>query len=165
MVAALGGEPTGGAGAFDPYRPPAPGAPAQLLHADDMYEGWDGLETLDAVLVDQVIEPLAAGRGADFRMWDWHQSRRTHRIPVDPRAFLVVEGVGVGQRSARRCAALLLWVDAPEAERLARGVARDGEGMRAEWLRWQPREAAHFAREGTRAAADLVIDGTSPIPD
>ncbi len=165
LVAALGGESSAGPGTFDPARACARGAPAQLLHADDMYEGWDGLETLDAVLVDDVLEPLAAGRDASFRMWDWEQSARTHEVPVPVRPFLVIEGVGVGQAAARAFASLLVWIEAPADVRLRRGLERDGEAMRDEWLRWLPREAAHFAVEGTRAAADVVLDGTAAIPD
>ncbi|WP_084104067.1 uridine kinase [Demequina sp. NBRC 110056] len=165
ITVALGGEPSAGAGTYDPSRAPAPDAPAQLLHADDMYEGWDGLEQLDEVLVTQVLEPLAAGQEAGFAMWDWQRGERTDRIAVPVRPFLVIEGVGVARREARAFSVCTVWVEAPEEVRLARGIARDGEGMRAEWLRWQPREMTHFTLDGTREAADMIVDGTSPIRD
>lgn len=165
IVASLGGDPSPGPGTFDHPRAHAREKPAQVLHADDMYEGWDGLETLDAVLVDQVLRPLSAGRDASFRMWDWEASARTHEIPVPVRPYLVIEGVGVGREAARRLAGLLVWVEAPADVRLRRGLERDGESMRDEWLRWQPREDAHFAADGTRAAADVVVDGAVPLPD
>ena len=44
--------------------------------------------------------------------------------------------------------------------RLARGLARDGEALRDEWLRWAEREQAHFAADRTRERADVLVDGT-----
>lgn len=49
--------------------------------------------------------------------------------------------------------------------RLARGLARDGADLEPAWQRWLVTEAAEFAREHTRARADLRVDGTSPTGD
>jgi len=162
VAVALGGAPSRGAGTFDPAAP-LPAIP--ILHGDDMYEGWSGLTSLNDVLVGQVLEPLSHGVEGGFRMWDWHRSRRTHRIPVPPTQFLVVEGVGVASRAARDHASFVAYVEAPWEARLARGVARDGEAMRDEWLRWHPIEDQYLAEQGTREAADVVVDGTRGRPD
>jgi hypothetical protein len=72
---------------------------------------------------------------------------------------LVVEGCGSGARVlADRCS-LLVWVEAPQPLRIARGLARDGARLEPEWLRWQQTEAVEFAREGTRDRADVRVDG------
>jgi uridine kinase len=73
---------------------------------------------------------------------------------------LVVEGCGAAQRSVDAFASLRIWVEAPAALRLERGLARDGEAIRAEWERWMTLEAEHFARESTRERADVLVDGT-----
>ncbi|WP_296664825.1 hypothetical protein [Demequina sp.] len=138
--------------------------PVQVLHGDDMYEGWSGLATLDGVLIDGVLDPLSRGESGTFRRWDWHLGRRAEKIVVPPRPFLVVEGVGVASRRARAHASMLIYVDAPWETRIARGIARDGEAMREEWERWQVSEAAHLEAAGTRDAADVVLDGTAPVP-
>jgi hypothetical protein len=52
-------------------------------------------------------------------------------------------------------------VEAPRTVRMARGIARDGEALRAQWLRWQQQEEAEFAGQDTRARADLLVDGTA----
>ena len=44
---------------------------------------------------------------------------------------------------------------------LARGVTRDGQEMRGHWLRFRETEDAHFARDGTRDRADVIVDGTA----
>jgi hypothetical protein len=40
-------------------------------------------------------------------------------------------------------------------------VARDGEALRGEWERWAVREQRHFAADGTRERADLMVDGSA----
>lgn len=146
-----------------------------VLHGDDMYEGWGGLPTLWETLGEQVLEPLARGEAARFRRWDWARGERAEWIEVgaaDGRGeggnvpdALVIEGVGVAGRLARPYASLVIYVEAPWDVRLARGIQRDGEAMREDWLRWEAAEAPILGAEGTRGAADLVIDGTRPIPD
>jgi uridine kinase len=141
-----------------------------VLHGDDMYEGWEGLPAVWETLGEQVLEPLARRERARFRRWDWAMGERAEWIDVravDGRATdaLVIEGVGVAGRRARDYASLVIYVEAPQDVRLARGVARDGEGMRDEWLRWQDAEAPILLAEDTREAADVVVDGTRPVRD
>lgn len=157
IAVALGGTASAGAGTFDPACPVADDAGVQTLHADDMYEGWAGLATLDNVLIGQVLNPLAHDRAGGFRAWDWIASSRGPTIPVPPRPYLVIEGVGVASRAARTHASCVIYLDAPRELRLERGIARDGEHMRAEWLRWQEAEESHLEASGVRGAADLVL--------
>ena len=136
---------------------------AQVLHADDMYEGWDGLSVLWETLGTRILEPLSRGENAGFERWDWVASARAERKDVPVAAVLVVEGVGVAQRAARAYASLVIYVDAPWETRRSRGVDRDGESMRAEWELWQAAEQPFLEREGTLASADVVIDGTQHV--
>ena len=76
---------------------------------------------------------------------------------------LVVEGCGAARRAADPVAVLRVWVEAPSDVRLARGLARDGEAMRAEWLTWMRAEDAHFAAEATRERADVLVDGCASM--
>ena len=138
---------------------------AQVLHGDDMYEGWSGLSTLHEILVECVLGPLSRGENAGFQRWDWEACARAERIEVPPADDLLIEGVGVAQRAARHYASVVLYVDAPWDVRLSRGIARDGEAMRAEWEAWHVDEDEFLMREGTRAAANVVLDGSAEIRD
>jgi len=138
---------------------------AQVLHADDMYEGWEGLSVLWDILGERLLEPLSRGEQAGFERWDWLASARAEHIDVPAADAVVVEGVGVAQRAARPYASLVVYVDAPWPERLARGVARDGESMRAQWDVWQCAEEEFLNAEGTLQASDIVVDGLAPVPD
>jgi cytidylate kinase len=133
---------------------------AQVVHLDDLYQGWGGLPGMLPRLRHWVLEPLAAGRAGRYRRWDWDAEAWAEWRDVPVADALVVEGVGAAQAGVREHAVLTAWVEAPWELRLRRGVGRDGEGMRPEWERWQAAEAAHFAADGTAAAADVVIDGT-----
>lgn len=138
---------------------------AQVVHGDDIYEGWTGLETMWPTLGARILEPLARGEAAEFAAWDWRAAQRgaTVAVPVTP--FLIIEGVGVAQRAARPYATLILYVEAPWAERLRRGIERDGEELRDEWERWQVDELIHHEQQQTRAGSHFEIDGTEPIPE
>jgi len=142
----------------------AAGAP--VLHVDDLLEGWDGLPAVHRQ-ISGLLERLAAGRAARWRRWDWQAGRRAegaeeHMLPGAP--LLVLEGVGAGQRPWAHLTTVLVWVEAPDDVRLRRGLARDGEELRAHWQRWMIAEAALFAAEETRSRADVVVD-TAPDPE
>ncbi|MGV8976405.1 MAG: uridine kinase family protein [Cellulomonas sp.] len=129
------------------------------LHLDDLYDGWSGLEgTLWPRLAAQVLEPLRSGRPGRFQRYDWVRGAFADWVDVEVPEVLVLEGCGAAQRAAARDAVLMVWVDAPAELRLARGLERDGEAMRAEWLAWSMAEAAHFDRERTRDRADVRLD-------
>lgn len=133
---------------------------AQVLHVDDLLEGWDdGLDAMWPRFQAGVLEPLAAGRPGRYRRYDWVAGRfaEWHDVPVAD--ALVLEGCGSARRAVDGVAVLRVWVEAPGDVRLARGLARDGEALRAQWLAWMRLEAAHFAVEATRERADVLVDG------
>ena len=133
---------------------------APVIHLDDMYEGWAGLAPhLWDRLASQVLSPLAAGRRARFQRYDWDAGRFDGWVDVPAHPVLVIEGVGAAARPVDPWASLRVWVEAPPDLRLERGIARDGEAMRGHWLRWCRREDAHFASDGTRHRADVLVDG------
>lgn len=138
----------------------AAGGRCAVLHLDDLYEGWTGLDGVVDRLDAQVLTPLAAGRPGRYQRYDWTAGRFDGEVDVPVPDLLVVEGCGSAARAVRTRASLVVWVEAPADLRLTRGLARDGERLRDEWLRWMGLEAVHFAREGTREAADVLVDGT-----
>jgi uridine kinase len=138
---------------------------AAVVHMDDLYAGWS-LTGAFARLAAGVLRPLAEGRPGAYRRYDWAVERFADvptAVPVPD--VLVVEGCGSCPRVVDPWAVVRVWVEAPQPVRLARGLARDGAALEAHWLRWQATEAAAFAVEGTRARADVLVDGTAVLPD
>lgn len=143
----------------------APGAAAdrahvRLLHMDNLYAGWTGLDAGMEAMAEHVVRPLRTGEEGRYRRWDWHRSAFAEECVVAPCEVLVVEGVGSGNAAYGDAITRLVWVETPDDVRLQRGMDRDGEQMRGHWLDWGVQEAAMFARQRTRERADVVVDGT-----
>jgi hypothetical protein len=136
----------------------APVLDAAVLHMDDLYPGWDGLAAGVDALCAGVVDPLAAGLPARYRRYDWERGRRGEDHDLGTPPVLVVEGVGAGARCAAAHASLVVWVEVPAVERFRRAMARDGEAYRPFWDRWAAQEDVHFAAEGTRERADVVVE-------
>lgn len=130
---------------------------APVVHMDHLYPGWDGLAAAVGLLVERVLVPLARGEVAAYPIWDWHGDQWNGLIEVPPADVVIVEGCGSSVGPAGECAALRVWLEAPLAERMRRGLARDGETYQPHWERWAAQEAELFGRDGTAAKADLVL--------
>jgi uridine kinase len=133
--------------------------PVELLHMDDVYDGWDGLDAGMATVATSVVLPLRSGRPGRYRRFDWHRDGFAEEHLVQPVGVLLVEGVGAGGVAYADVTSLLVWVAAPSVVRLERGVARDGERLRERLLAWRAAENAMFERERTCERADVVVDG------
>lgn len=131
------------------------GAEVGTVHLDDLYEGWSGLDGVWDRLREQVLDPLGQGRAGRYRRYDWDAAVWAEWVDVPVPDVLVLEGCGAAQRAVDPLAVLRLWVETTAQERLARGLARDGAGLRSQWLRWMEEESAHFAAEATRERADV----------
>ena len=129
----------------------------QVVHCDDLLQGWRGLPGL-ATTVEELLDPLASGQAGPWRRWDWLEDAWAETREVAPGGLLVLEGVGSWSPAISRLVGLVVWVEAAPDLRLDRGLARDGEDMRPQWEQWRLDEDALFARIGTRAHADVVVD-------
>lgn len=145
------GKTTLAAAVFETY----PGC--RVVHMDDLYEGWSGLPHVEAQLAS-LLRPLAVGAPGSYRRYDWDAGRYAETVVVDPVDLLVLEGVGSGALGHADLVTALVWMSAPEALRLERGLARDGAAYEPLWRQWQRDEAAHFAEQRTRERADLVVE-------
>lgn len=137
----------------------ARGVQPAVVHLDDLYEGWDGLDgTLWPRLTAQVLEPLRRGRPGRLQRYDWTAGRFGAWQDVPVPDVLAVEGCGAAQREADPVASLRVWVEAPPDVRRSRWETRDGTADAARHEAWRADERAHFARERTRERADLHVD-------
>lgn len=134
---------------------------ARVLHLDDLYEGWTGLDDeLWARFHAGVLHPLSRAETGRYQRYDWLTRGFAEWHDVPPADLLIAEGVGAAHRAADLWATLRVWVEAPEDVRLQRGLDRDGPELREEWLRWLRLEAEYFAADATRDRADLLVDGS-----
>lgn len=92
---------------------------------------------------------------------DWLLDRM-RAVPVEasrPR-IVVLEGISALRRELRDWMDFGIWVETPADVRLQRGVERDGEGARAQWLDyWMPEEERYFELHRPEEFADVVVSG------
>jgi len=138
-------------------------AGAQVVHMDDMYDGWKGLGSVSRQL-STLVRPLALGRPGFYRRYDWHRGEFAETVDVEPSSLLVIEGVGSGCAELGTLITVLVWVSAPRPLRRERGLARDGEAFAPQWDGWMRQEDTHFATQRTADRADIVVDGTGVRP-
>lgn len=137
--------------------------PAQLVHMDDLYPGWDGLEAAGD-LVAGILSSLARGEIATYHRYDWEAGAYAEPHDVDPRGIVIIEGVGSVRREYRDLFSVVVMVTEPDPdERLRRGLARDGEDALEQWRGWMERERQLHERVSLRNVADVVIDGTGEV--
>jgi uridine kinase len=138
---------------------------APIVEIDD-FVSWDSFAGWWPRFEQQVLTPLLAGQDAVYqaRDWsDWYGSSLGEWKTQPWAPTVILEGVTCTRRETvgRLCHAV--WVEAPAAVRLARGLERDRAFAGADelWKRWMAEEEEFFARDGTRERADIIVT-TSP---
>ncbi|WP_053352844.1 hypothetical protein [Leucobacter musarum] len=142
----------------------AAGRPAELLHVEELYPGWDGLGAGSLGLA-------RALREGGFAAYDWIAERFGAWTPLMPRLPLIIEGCGAltaenvvaarewGARASgedREPRVHSIWLECATAERKARALARDGDTYAPHWERWAAQEDAHYAAHQPWLIADEV---------
>jgi hypothetical protein len=115
------------------------------------------------------LAPLAAGEPARFRVRDWRGDPLGRGLgdwlTIPAAEVVIVDGVTCSRRVAAGLYGARIWVDAPPATCLARGLARDGEQARARWLDWQSREEDFLRHDPIPDRADYLVSGISDPPE
>ena len=130
------------------------------LHMDDLYDGWsDPLgEKLTAKLQEIVKAHISRSSHRTTR-YDWFKNAPGEEFEIPVTDFLIIEGVGSGQRAIRDDVSMKFWVDIDPPIGLDRVLARDGYEIKSQMQLFQQISAEHFAKEGTADAADYHVNG------
>lgn len=127
---------------------------ATIVHMDDLYPGWGGLEAGSAYALERILLPLSRGDDAAWRRWDWAAHARAEEHVLAAGTHLVLEGCGALSRAAAAVAERAIWLACDEDTRRARALARDG--VDDWWEGWRAQEDAFYAREGSVGLASEV---------
>lgn len=127
-----------------------------VLHLDDLLDGWSGQFDYADRLRGEVLEPLAGGRPARYRRYDWQAGRFGAPVELAVPRHLVVEGVS----ALWGCApywSVGVFLDVPRGTRERRWAERDGP-VQPEWTAWLDAEDRFFAEHPVPPAA-IVLAG------
>jgi uridine kinase len=137
-------------------------AGATVISTDD-FASWEVPTGWWPDLEAQVLEPMAAGLPVRYRRYDWDARRHGHWIEPELTEVVLLEGVSSSRQAVAARLSLAIWIEAPLATRMQRGIQRDGEAMRSQWETWIAEEDRHFAADDTRTRANLRIDGAPTV--
>ncbi|NHN54988.1 dephospho-CoA kinase [Calidifontibacter sp. DB0510] len=132
---------------------------AQVVHLDELYDGWSGGAAGNRLLVKRVLRPLARGEHAAYPVFDWETGEYASRRRVEPAVYVVVEGVFSTIRAARDLLDVRVWLEVPAPLRRERALARDGDGFAPHWDAWARQEDELFGPDRPWEHAHEVIEG------
>lgn len=111
-------------------------------------------------LACQVLIPHTEGRDLHYRRYDWGAGTLGEWATGTCAAPLIVEGVYSTHQTLRDFYDLRVWVTAPRATRLSRGIDRDGEEAGSKWVDvWMPAEDRYVTEQAPQDHAHLVLNG------
>lgn len=128
--------------------------PVRLVHLDDVYPGWHGLEAASRVVETSLLSPVAPG----WRRWDWEHDRAAAWEVLDPTVSLIVEGAGALTRASSSLADVRVWLELDADTRRRRALDRDGAAFEPWWDVWAAQEDRHLDRWSPTGLADLVVE-------
>ena len=130
---------------------------SEVVHTDD-FASWDNPIDWWPRLLEQVLVPLSQGEAARYQRYDWVERRLADWLTVSP-GRVIVEGVSSTRREFDPYLSYRIWVETDRAERLRRGLQRDGDAAYAQWHEWMSAEDAHYSSDQPVERADLVLSG------
>lgn len=125
----------------------------RVVHMDDLYEGWHGLQAGHDLLLRSILNPLIQRKRASWQQWDWALDARNDWREFEGGTPLIVEGCGSLSRHTAAIAHLSLWLEVDEAVRQARWVQRSGHDHDEWWPIWAAQELDFYSKENS---ADLA---------
>ena len=134
----------------------------RLLHLEDIYPGWDGLEAGMTYYRKQILRPLSEGRPARWQAWDWAAGRCGDWQRTEAADVVVFEGVGAAHRAARKLLDTTVWVEGEESVRRRYALERDGATYAPHWERWAAQERRWAADDDAASAADVTVRLVGP---
>ena len=131
---------------------------ATILHLDDVYPGWGGLEAGRNAAIEGVLRNLVNGRPGRVTGWDWEKSALGSEITVAPADVIIVDGCGISTPTSRGMANVVIWVDCPDSERRERLRQRDGALFDAHHDEWDEQVRKHIADNDPIGTATVTVD-------
>ncbi len=128
-----------------------------ILHLDDVYPGWQGLQAASGQVANAFAPARAAAEAVTYSRWDWTAGvfAEQHTIPAE--SDLIIEGCGAITAASANLASLSVWVDEADEIRRVQALSRGGEDFERHWDEWEEQFAAFVLRENPQAHASMTV--------
>ena len=127
----------------------------RVVHMDDLYLGWNGLQAGVDYLQRFILNPLSRRETAHWQEWDWSAGERKEWREFSGGTPLIIEGCGALNQQSAPLADLRVWLEVAEDIRHKRWLER--EGNNEHWAEWAAQELQFYAREKSPERADIKI--------
>ena len=136
----------------------SPKMSVNVIHMDDLYDGWENALTDD---LTQFLQYLSAQhqsqQSANLSRYNWAKSSFDPPEVIPPADLLILEGVGSGDKSLQDQFAALIWIDIDPEIGVQRVIHRDGPGVRSQMQKWLGIQQQYFSQHSTREKADFIL--------
>jgi hypothetical protein len=131
----------------------------RVIHMDDLYLGWNGLQAGVDYLQRFILKPLSDSYIAQWREFDWanpgepgYEARMGEWREFMGGTPLIVEGCGALNQLSAPLADVRVWLEVDQETRHQRWLAR--EGSNEHWAEWAAQEEEFYAREKSSELAN-----------
>ena len=131
----------------------------RVVHMDDPYLGWNGLQAGADYLNRFILKPLSDSYIAQWREFDWanpgepgFEARNGEWREFAGGTPLIIEGCGALNQLSAQVASVKIWLEVPQEIRHQRWLER--EGSADHWAEWAAQEEEFYAREKSQELAD-----------
>ena len=133
----------------------------EIIHMDDLYDGWTNpLSTqLSTRIVNQILTPYIDGIPTKYKKYNWLLEKFDEEVYVPPTKYLILEGVGSGQKALRHLVDISIWIEFNPQLGFERVIKRDGEMIRNQMLDFLIVQDEHFSQEKTSNFAHCTLNG------
>ncbi len=130
---------------------------ARVVHVDDFSrpgrQGWERNR-----FIEQVLQPLLAGRSARYQRWDYLDDRGLGWVNLPAGVPVIVEGVSSTDDRLPVPWDVTIWLEVPEDERHRRITKRDSTAMLERWRNdWWPSEQAYEWQQRPRLRPGMTV--------
>ena len=126
-------------------------ASVQIIHMDDLYNGWDNALSSN---LTQILKGILLAHKESNEFWvqkiNWSNLKRTKMQKIAATDVLILEGVGAAQAIVRAAGATTYWIDIERELGLQRVLVRDGAQIEARMRQWLIDQEIYFQSDQTR---------------